>query len=61
MNSELHGQRIVVDFKMYLSMTLILKNTKGQNMGKKQVNVKQANISKFSLYGPHMFNTTVKL
>ena len=47
---------------------LDLKNTKGQNMGKRQVNVKQSNISKFkqpniskfSLYGARMFNTSVK-
>ena len=59
MNSELHGQHILGDQNLFVN-DLDLKNTNRQNMGKKQVNVKQPNISKFSLYGARMFNTSVK-
>ena len=57
MNSELHGQHILVDLKMYLFMTLTLKTQMIKIWVKKQVNAKQPNISKFSLYGARMFNT----
>ena len=39
---------------------LDLKNTKGQNMGKKQIIVKPPNISKLSLYGARMFKASAK-
>ena len=52
MNSELHGQQILVDFKIYLSTTFTLKTQIVKNISEKQVNVKQPNIAKCNLYGP---------
>ena len=47
-------------FQNLLVNDIDLKNKKGKNMDNKQVNVKQPNISKFSLYGARMCNTSVK-
>ena len=60
-NSELHGATQPDRFQNLFVNDLDLKNTNGQNIGNKQVNVKQPNIFlKFSLYGARMVSTSVK-